>query len=430
MVALYYQFDTFSYADSHFVAQRSSPLPVGFLPARLALINARLAVIASAPEALPTRDAFLQHVRETYLPLDGASLAGGLGALVPALRALQCPALIDLVRVFDSEAALEAYVRDPAYKLPFAPNGPSVYAAIVFNRAAPGVDYTIRVNQSDAPNTRSSVVDILQRGSDLGAVRRLVASTPQQPGSGLFVRPSSVSNAALLQPFPGFMTLQLAVDRFLLNRSLTAPEAAALLDPTSVVAQLLLPSLVAVVPYDQIAALAPQLIALQVTFPQYYAQLVAELAGFFRAERLAPQKVDLVAFPVPAYQTNGFYGTVLGLFAFFFIVVVLFPVARLIRCVVLEKETKQREGMRMMGLSDAAWSASWSALYGAFFAIIALLIAAMTSSNIFRYSGFGFVFAYFFLFGLACVSYAQLIAVFFSASKTASTVGVVIFLGG
>ena len=428
MVILYFQFDTYVHLDQNYVSQRISPLPVGFLPARLALNNAKLAVVAASPATVPLRDAFLAHVRAVYLPLNGSLLAGGLGAGIPLLAGLYCPPLIDAIEVFDSEAALEAYVRSPGYKAPGSP-APAIFAAIVFHRPPPHVDYSIRANASAVPSTSDPAVDVLQRGADLKAVESYVA-TQVLSLSSLFTRPQDVRNPVLLQPYPGFMSLQLAVDRFLVNASLSPAQAQAALDPVAVLEDLLLPSLAAVVDLAKLAPAAGGLAVLNATMPAAFAQLAREVTAWFRAEAFAPQRVEIVAFPTMAYTTNNFYGTVLGLFAFFFLVVILFPVSRLIRSVVLEKELKQREGMKMMGLNELAWSLSWSALYVAYFCVLGLLVAALTSFSFFRASSFGFTWGFFLLFGIACTSFSQLIAVFFSRSKTASTVGVVLFIGG
>jgi hypothetical protein len=72
------------------------------------------------------------------------------------------------------------------------------------------------------------------------------------------------------------------------------------------------------------------------------------------SESFAPQQVDLVPFPITGYTSNDFFDIAQSVLAFFLTICLLFPVSRLIRGLVAEKETKLREGMKMMGLSDAA----------------------------------------------------------------------------
>jgi ABC-type multidrug transport system fused ATPase/permease subunit len=199
-------------------------------------------------------------------------------------------------------------------------------------------------------------------------------------------------------------------------------------------------------------------------------------------EAYAPQQVDVVRFPITAYQSNDFYDIAQNVLAFFLTITLLFPVSRLIRGLVAEKETKIREGMKMMvrveednddaggggarsgsgvigggrqrdapahaaralltrfatlpplsrvqGLSDAALLGSWVATYALMFLIISVLITIVSSTTIFRSSNKGLIFITFWLYGWSCIFFSYFISVFFSRAKTASTLGVVLFLGG
>ena len=78
------------------------------------------------------------------------------------------------------------------------------------------------------------------------------------------------------------------------------------------------------------------------------ASMANDLIAWASAESYAPQQVDLVPFPITGYQANGFFDIAQSVLAFFLTVCLLFPVSRLIRGLVAEKETKIREGMKMM----------------------------------------------------------------------------------
>jgi ABC-type transport system involved in multi-copper enzyme maturation permease subunit len=106
-----------------------------------------------------------------------------------------------------------------------------------------------------------------------------------------------------------------------------------------------------------------------------------------------------------------------------------FPVSRLIRGMVAEKEAKIREGMRMMGLGDAPLLYSWLLTYALIYLIVAVVIALITQRNIFKASNGFLVFIFFWLFGLSTTTFCYLISVFFSRARTASTIGIVLFLG-
>jgi hypothetical protein len=62
-----------------------------------------------------------------------------------------------------------------------------------------------------------------------------------------------------------------------------------------------------------------------------------------------PWQVDFVPFPITGYTTNGFYGVASQMFALFFTIALMYPVSRLIRGLVMEKEMKIREGERLEG---------------------------------------------------------------------------------
>ena len=109
----------------------------------------------------------------------------------------------------------------------------------------------------------------------------------------------------------------------------------------------------------------------------------------------------------------------------------LYPVSRLIRALVLEKERRIKEGMRMMGLSDTVFYSSWflsAALQFLLMSVLMALVAANGGNNaVFTYSKRFFVFLYFYVFSLSIIALCFLISVFFSRSKTAATLGTMFF---
>ena len=84
--------------------------------------------------------------------------------------------------------------------------------------------------------------------------------------------------------------------------------------------------------------------AINTSSPAYAAAAAA--VGSFEAR--APQDVSLIAFPTAAYSSNAFYTTAIDFFSFFFVLTFLLPVSRLVRGIVYEKESRIREGMKMM----------------------------------------------------------------------------------
>lgn len=68
--------------------------------------------------------------------------------------------------------------------------------------------------------------------------------------------------------------------------------------------------------------------------------------------------------------------------------------------------------------------------YFIMYAILAALITLITMGNIFKASQGLLVFFMFWLFGISSEAFAYLISVFFSRARTASTLGIILFLGG
>ena len=181
---------------------------------------------------------------------------------------------------------------------------------------------------------------------------------------------------------------------------------------------------------SSVASLATAVGTIIATNATAAALMTQAVSQWMAAETYLPQTVDFAPFPTFAYQNNGFYAIMSQVFAFFFTLLYLFPVSRFIRGLVSEKESRIREGMRMMGLGNTALTGSWFATYAILHLLIAAAITIVTKFNIFKVSQGGYVFIVFFLYGLSTISYGYLISVFFSKAKTASTLGSILFFGG
>lgn len=185
--------------------------------------------------------------------------------------------------------------------------------------------------------------------------------------------------------------------------------------------------------------------------------IVSEAAG-------APVQISaaMADFPAPGYEEAGFWGIVAQFYGIFMVIAILYPVSNVVRSLVMEKEARIREGMRMMSLQDSALYASWAFHFGTTFLIIAGLIVAV-GGKLFQYSDKALIFLYYLLCTYVCVvgvdppaqhtsnpfpptppsnSHTQTTAVFFSTtafafwmsaffskSKTAAILGVLPYFG-
>ena len=83
------------------------------------------------------------------------------------------------------------------------------------------------------------------------------------------------------------------------------------------------------------------------------------------------------------YVDDDFEEVIQQTLPFFLLLMYLVPVFRLISRIVSEKETKAREGMKMMGLTDFPYWLSWFVYYFAIMTIISLVSLLIVSGSVF-----------------------------------------------
>ena len=372
-------------------------LPVGALPAQLARQKWRLAVLpgsAGAVAAAAVAD-FFAYTCAAYPAFSGAAAFTD-----PFLRQLAVPSLCNATTVeFANEAALAAAIRDGLYLAD--ENHPRIWAAIVFNAGAPSWDYSIRMNLTDVPDT-SLVVNTF--------------STTYAP----LTAAQYVSGAGGTGALPGFLTLQLLVDRFILGQRSVAPAA---VDAARLLTRLGL----ALAPITRPENLTQLFTELNDPNPAKQAQLLAAARAWLGAELMMPQQVDLVPFPTPTYSTNVFFSNVLGTLTLLFVVAYVYPVSQLIRGLVLEKEFRLRESLKQMGATDGMLWGSWFAIYAAGYFVLSILVA-VAGLRVFPASNKVLIFFLFFLSSLAATAWCFLVSVFFTKARTAAVLGSIIWV--
>ena len=80
-----------------------------------------------------------------------------------------------------------------------------------------------------------------------------------------------------------------------------------------------------------------------------------------------------VPFKSDKYISDDFKTILSNMLSFFMLLMYILPVYRLISNLVAEKESKARESMKMMGLSDASYWLSWFTYYTIIVTIISIL---------------------------------------------------------
>ena len=96
----------------------------------------------------------------------------------------------------------------------------------------------------------------------------------------------------------------------------------------------------------------------------------------------------LYVLKVPAHSTDLFATYVSSFIGFLFCLTFVWPVTRLVKVFVEEKETRIREGMTMMGLRPSALWLSWLITYALIFTVMSLTIVVITSNSVYKVTTF------------------------------------------
>lgn len=131
--------------------------------------------------------------------------------------------------------------------------------------------------------------------------------------------------------------------------------------------------------------------------------------------------------PEKQFDTDDFQVIIKEVLGIFYMLSYLYPVSCLIRSLVVEKELRIKEGMKMMGLTDMVYNLSWFLTTFLQFTLISALITLVTYGTIFQYSSPFYVFVFFETFSLTVIMLCFLMASCFSRSKTASLLGPMVF---
>jgi ABC-type multidrug transport system ATPase subunit len=406
--------------------------PMQAFAARLALSGEKLAIVPFTSAQASAADALYQTLSENYPGLNLTNLF-----VTPEIKTLgYLPPLSSVMtRKYATEGDLMSHILQNGYGQDS--KFEKVYAAIVVYSGAPSFDYAIRLNISGGDSVMDTsyslpYYDQLRISANLYGYGSLRAGYWQSIPAFNDVAFAGKPDTIQYSPLPGFLSLQLAVDRAIINRSapfslasdnsltgaFSRAMGALMKNPSPFSMELGKLSELAYTKPPTNASLAAM---------SRLTSLTAELKSFMKAESYAPQQISLVPFPTSSYRQNSFYGLVQGVLSLFVTLSFLFPVSRLIKAIVSEKEYKQKEGMLQMGLSGAALNLSWVFTYFVIFALIALGCAVLTHATFFARTDFGVVFFSFLGFGWSTTAWCFLISTFFTSAKTATSAGVATF---
>jgi len=269
-----------------------------------------------------------------------------------------------------TNSELTSYLKSKEYGAPFSSNSPECVAAIVFNKMDfenAQFEYSIRLNTtSENPTFRAPRSDL-------------------RPTSGVqqaILWSSSSPNPRYIQK--SFMTLQQLVDSFIIDVA---------------------------------------------DGKMYKGFSSLTYANISNSEMFQPFGATFIPFPTRGYQWDEFFDYVTEVFSLAFILMYLYPVAKVLSVLVREKESRMNEMLKMMGVAEEFIILSWYVTYAFFFLGLALLVA-IGGTVILPNSSFGMIFLLFFLFGIGSMAFCFAASTCFWKSKTAFLVGDIMYFMG
>ncbi|RLN73045.1 hypothetical protein BBJ28_00012424, partial [Nothophytophthora sp. Chile5] len=374
--------------------------------------------LAIAPDNDFTRAYFFETVKQWYPRVT-----------LNASKQVTLPSFNDSVMFFDTQADLETYVKKVGYGKSY--ETPIVYAALVFDEYPTGdaigtfqsIEYSVRMNST-----------VGKRGAP-GAVPRTLGDPAFESPFQRTIEQTYYSSYTLR----GFMTLQTLVARFVncmpewnattksttgkcqqpLSTAQTSNDTDARLF-RSVQSDVLLVDGLPTAFGGSASAVQEQLMSLPSATRE---QLLKPL-------RQAPQPyfgTTVAPFPIEKFLSAPFYDQVSSVFPLVFILAYLYAISRVLVVLIQEKETRSREYLKILGVSENAIILSWYLTYLTIFALSAFLQAIASTAGLFVNSDFGLIFIFFLLFSLSVLAFGFFMSTLFSRSRTGAFAGMVLF---
>ena len=144
--------------------------------------------------------------------------------------------------------------------------------------------------------------------------------------------------------------------------------------------------------------------------------------------RVASPGIYLQEMPYPCYKEDTFTLALLSMLPLAMVFAWLFPVAMTTRSVVMEKETRLKEYMKMMRVSEGLLRFSWF-----LYSMILFLPSIVGITLLLKFCGIlpatdGFIlFLFLTLYAIVMLSYSFLISAFFNNANVAACVGALIY---
>jgi len=149
----------------------------------------------------------------------------------------------------------------------------------------------------------------------------------------------------------------------------------------------------------------------------------------FAGVSLTKPQIDIAPFPTPAHRDDTFASLLGSQLTFLWILAFVWPVTKLSKLLVEEKEKRMKEGMKMMGLSESALWLSWIATYTCSYVLTSTLACFILSFSVFEFADASVIWLWLFLYQMALMGLCFVVASLFTRARTASTFSALIYMG-
>jgi len=116
------------------------------------------------------------------------------------------------------------------------------------------------------------------------------------------------------------------------------------------------------------------------------------------------------------------------LFPFFYMCIFMLPLYYMITKLAEEKESKAREGMKMMGLNDKTYFVAWFIFFGGLVALVSVVTIVSARFVVFRDSNPLLIFALSILYGMNLFGFSFIVVAFLPSKKSAATFATLIHI--
>ncbi|XP_070574888.1 phospholipid-transporting ATPase ABCA3-like [Ptychodera flava] len=146
------------------------------------------------------------------------------------------------------------------------------------------------------------------------------------------------------------------------------------------------------------------------------------------ATTLSDIDMKLQQYPYPKYTNDGFIGIISGVLPLLLCLAFIYTAGVIVKELVFEKETRMKESMKMMGLANWIHWLAWFLKCLIFLLITGIfVVVVLKAGQVFQYSDGSVIFVVYLCWILATIAWNFAVSVFFSKSKVALIVGMVLW---